>query len=100
MANYIKVSTQRLEQDRDSIQGELEGVRRAVERLGEEMQMLGQTWEGPAWQAFQNQAASDIENMQSVCSKINGFLRHMEYAGKEYRACESQVQDLVNSIWI
>lgn len=100
MADYIKVSTQGIGRDKDSIQQELEGIGQSVESLYQEMQSLGQTWEGPAWQNFQGQVASDIENMQLICEKISGFLEHMEYARTEYQKCENQVGSLVDSIRI
>lgn len=100
MADYIRVSIQQLVHDKDTIQGELGQVVDSIEQLREEMTLLGQTWEGPAWETFQNQVATDIENMQMVCSKIKEFLSHMEYAEKEYRVCEDQVRRLVDEIRI
>lgn len=100
MANYIRVSTEQLERDKTEIQEEMSGVHKAVEELWEEMQALGTTWEGPAWQTFQSQMASDIENMQKVCEKIAEFISHMEYAENEYKSCENQVRDLIAGIRI
>lgn len=100
MGNYIRISTEQLERDRTEVQEELGGVHKAVEELGEEMQSLGTTWEGPAWQTFQSQVASDIENMQGICGKIAEFISHMEYAEQEYKNCDNQVQDLIAGIRI
>lgn len=100
MANYIRISTEQLERDITEIKEELTGVHKTVEELGDEMQALGATWEGPAWQAFQSQVASDIENMQVVCGKIAEFISHMEYAEKEYKNCENQVHDIIAGIRI
>ncbi len=98
MSDYIRVSTDNINRDRESIQSELNGIDRAVNDLQQEMQSLSQTWEGPAWQNFQGQVSSDIENMHAVCEKVSGFISHMEYASREYQKCENQVQNLVNSI--
>lgn len=100
MAHEIRISTQRLEQDKETIRGEISSITKEIEALAEEMQALGMTWEGPAWQIFQNQVAADIENMQAVCSKITGFTDHMEYACKEYKECENRVRSLVQNIRI
>lgn len=100
MPNYIKVSTQRLNQDRDTIQSEMKDISRSIEELAEEMRLLGQTWEGPAWLAFQNQAAADIENMQMIYEKLSVYISHIEFAVKEYQKCENQVNSLVDSIRI
>lgn len=100
MGNYIRVSTEQLERDRTEIQEELSGIYKAVEELGDEMQSLAATWEGPAWQTFQSQVASDIENMQRINEKIAEFISHMEYAEKEYESCDNQVQDLIARIRI
>lgn len=100
MGTYMKISTQRLEEDKAAIQNELKGISQSVEELSQEMQLLGQTWEGPAWAAFQNQAASDIENMQAIYEKLSVYISHMEYAVKEYRTCENQVGNLIDRIRI
>lgn len=100
MADYIRVSTGNIKRDRESIQNERKGIEQSVEDLYQEMQSLAQTWEGPAWQSFQGQVASDIENMYAVCEMISGFLSHMEYAENEYQRCENQVGSLVDSIRI
>lgn len=98
MANYIKIQTQRLEQDRDAIQDDMGAISALISELYEEMQLLGETWEGPAWHAFQNQVAEDIENMQMIHDKMKQYLSHMEYACREYRQCEKQISSLVDSI--
>ena len=100
MSDYIRVTTENIGRDKESIQNELSGIERAVDGLYQEMQSLSQTWEGPAWQNFQSQVSSDIENMHAVCEKVSGFVSHMEYALKEYQKCEDQVQSLVDNIRI
>lgn len=100
MANYIKVSTDRLHQDRDRISDEVNGLGKAVEQLADVMQSLGQTWEGPAWQTFQGQVASDIENMTEICKNLGTYLQHIEYAGKEYAQCETIVERAIRSLRI
>lgn len=100
MSNFIKVSVQRLNQDRDTIQNDMKDISKSIKELYDEMQLLGQTWEGPAWQAFQNQVAEDIRNMQDIYEKLSVYLSHMEYAGKQYQQCRNQVGSLVDSIRI
>ena len=98
MADYIKVSSQRIGQDRASILGDLKEIKNAISSLENEMELLGQTWEGPAWNAFQNQVASDIENMQLIYDKLSDFMQQMEYAQKSYAKCETKVEQLIKSI--
>ncbi len=98
MSGYIRISTQQLSKDRDALQGEIKEIGGVVKELAEEMQLLGQTWEGPAWNTFQNQVSEDIENMQSVCEMLSVYLSHIEYAEREYRACENRIGHLVDSI--
>mgnify|MGYP001658852378 CR=1 FL=1 len=98
MSDYIRVAIDRIEQDKSTIQSEVEGIRSSVMELYQEMQSLGATWEGPAWQAFQNQVAEDIENMQMIETQIRNYLEHMDYAGKEYKQCSGMIRQLVNSI--
>lgn len=100
MADYIKVSDQQMGQDYNSIQGQLMDIENEITSLGEEMQMLGQTWEGPTWDAFQNQVSNDLENMQEIYKKLSEFLQHMEYAKSSYGECERKVEQLVQKIRI
>ncbi len=100
MAEYIRVSTRQIDQDRERIEAELKGARNAVEELYQEMQQLGQTWEGPAWQTFQRQVASDIENMRNIDAMMAEYMNHMEFASMEYKQCESKMEELVGSIRI
>lgn len=98
MSDYIRVTTQNIDNDREHIQNELEGIRSSIEDISKEMELLGQTWEGPAWHTFQNQVAKDVEQMSIVYDKLSVFLEHMEYAGKEYRQCARQVENLIRQI--
>lgn len=98
MADYVKVSVLGIRGDRETIRTEISGIKEEVKSLYEEMQALGQTWEGAAWQTFQGQVTEDIENMQLVEERLAGYLSHMEYAEKEYHNCENQVQMLVRSL--
>lgn len=98
MADHIKVSVSGIRRDRERILEETVGIRDEVQRLYEEMQALGQTWEGTAWQVFQAQVAADVENMQQVGEKLSVYLSHMEYAEKEYHSCENQVRGMINGL--
>ncbi len=100
MADYIRVSVERIEQDKSAIQNEAEGIKNSVMELYQEMQSLGTTWEGPAWQAFQNQVAADIENMQEIQVKIMNYLEHIDYASREYGRCSGTIRQLVDNIRI
>lgn len=98
MSDFVKVSTQRIHQDKEDILKELNGIGSDIEGLYQEMQALGQTWEGEAWQVFQKQMADDIENMRSVNEKLSVYIRHIEYAEQEYLKCEGNVARLIDSI--
>ncbi len=100
MADYIKVSSEHIGQDYNLIQGQLIEIENEITSLGEEMRMLGQSWEGPTWNAFQSQVDRDLENMQQISRKVSDFLQHMEYAKSSYGECERKVEELVRSIGI
>lgn len=100
MADYIKVSSEHIGQDYHSIQGQLMDIENEIRSLGEEMRTLGQSWEGPTWNAFQSQVDRDLENMQQISRKLSDFLQHMEYAKSSYGECERKVEELVKSIGI
>lgn len=100
MGDYIRVSTQNIDRDREKITGELEGISKAIEGLYQEMKALGSSWEGPAWNQFQQQVASDIENMCLICENLSGYLRRMEFASMEYRKSADKIENIVRRICI
>lgn len=98
MSGYIRISTSRLRNDKKQIENDVKAACQEITGLAESMQQLSQTWEGAAWQAFQNQLAEDLENMQQVGKKLAEFLDHMNYAESQYRACEQEVENTVSRI--
>ncbi len=100
MADYIKVSSERMGQDYSLIQGQLMEIENEIRSLEEDMHLLGQSWEGPAWAAFQSQVDIDLENMQQISKNLSEFLQHMDYAKSSYGECERKVEELVRSIGI
>ncbi len=100
MENYIKVSDQKLKQDRKDLSQALKEIENSMEELRQAMQTLNDSWEGAARLAFQNQVHSDLETMKLVCRKLSAFLAHMEYAEQEYRSCEAEIGRIVQGIRI
>ena len=98
MANYVKVSAPRMEQDIESLTGKLEKIPVFAEELRTSMIKLSNCWEGPAWEAFQTQVASDIEYLRTVHIWLSKYINALSEAENEYKKNEKTSVDQVMNI--
>lgn len=89
MSSRILVSGSRMGQDRQKISDELNRIGDEIGRLGDAMAMLADCWEGPAWNAFQNKVASEIEEMKEIYRFFDHYLEQSAAAEAIYQDCET-----------
>lgn len=98
MSEYIEITTQNLDADRNTIQEEVKALQNDVKEFAEEISQLNSLWEGPASAAFARQAAEDVEKIKEICSTLAEYIESMEYAAKSYVKCEKTVTDIIDKI--
>ncbi|MDO4617061.1 MAG: WXG100 family type VII secretion target [Lachnospiraceae bacterium] len=98
MAEYIEISTDALNRDRNTIESELDQIRAGVNQLREQMEQLGSMWEGPSHDVFLRQFQADYNYILEFQKQLEEYIAAMEYAGKEYKKCESSVLQAISSI--
>lgn len=100
MANITKleIETNRLQADIDSLQVELEGMRKTGEQMIEGINALSAMWEGEAKNAFIQQFQSDYEKLTETEEIIGNLIEYFQNAREEYDRCEGDVGAIVNDI--
>ncbi len=98
MQKFIKADTKDMARDRTEMQSEIEKIHKEVDELAEELALLANAWEGPAWETYQMQIAEDVEHIHGICDSLQHFLAHMTYAQQEYEKCEMEIKRLIDSI--
>lgn len=98
--NKIRVNTSSLDQTRKEIQAKLNIIKKNIEQIADDMNMLNSMWTGEAHQTFQQKITEDLEFLLEACSSIQGIVSYEEKAVQEYNKCEQQVADLIAQIKI
>lgn len=100
MNNYIKVSVPKLKRTGETVHTDAEKIPQFVQELEDTMKSLGSCWEGPAWNAFQQQVKSDILNILEVYDWLRKYLEAASEVEKVYGNCERQSYDCVDKVHI
>ncbi|MBQ9991571.1 MAG: WXG100 family type VII secretion target [Lachnospiraceae bacterium] len=100
MATEIEVNTGFLSTDIDTLQNQLDIIRKDLSRMYDAVGLLDSMWDGPANAAFVQQFNQDREGMEGLCQTIEKMIDCMRYARKEYDLCETEVGEIVAAISI
>lgn len=96
----IAVNTDTLQSDIKNMQISLDKVKRKTESMFQEIKILSGMWEGPAHDAFMRQFTVDYQKMKELQNVIGKLIDCMQYADKEYIACENEIYSIINTIRI
>ena len=99
MHNIIAVNTSTLSSDIETMQTQLNAVKKAAGKMYDSVNVLNSMWEGPAHDAFVTQFMTDQKDMLALCDTIQK-INVMSEARNEYNTCENQVSGIVASIRI
>lgn len=100
MAAKIKVNTGSLDQTRKEIENRLAQVRKSIEQISQDMNMLNSMWTGEAHTVFVKEISEDIQQLQSACDGVQEIIRYESNAVTEYNRCEQQVGEIISQIRI
>ena len=100
MAQTIRVSVSNMERDKNNIAEDLKGMENDIRELKDAMQELASCWEGPSWNAFQNELDQSIVEMEDVFRFFEKYLKRTENAGKTYIKCETENRDSLRNVRI
>ncbi len=98
MSTVIKVSAEQMTRDGESIASRVENITNDIGGLADAMKQLASCWEGPAWNAFQNDVSTSIEDMNEICRFFSVYLDELNDAKKVYRKCETENRNRIRNV--
>lgn len=98
MASTIEVNTATLKSDVATIEGEIQKITTAADRLLQVLHDLEGMWDGNAKQAFSVAATGDITQLKELVKAMKNFTMKTSEAREEYDKCENAVAQIVASI--
>lgn len=96
----IKVTTDRLQNDIDSLNEHLQKMCRLIDNMMSGIEGMGAMWEGEAKDAFFVQFKSDYQTIKSMENTIRAMIEDLKYAQEKYVSCENNVETIINAIMI
>lgn len=94
----IKVNTQKLKNTADSVQEELNNIKKKLKEMQGDVATLNGMWEGDANEEFNKSFEDDIEDLEIICKNIQELIDYEVRAKNKYNNCEQKVSELINSI--
>lgn len=100
MANILKIETERLKRDIDSIDRNIAAVKNSITRTQAALRHLNFMWDGEAKKAFRTSADTDIQEMRSVLVLLTKYRNSLEQASKTYDSAASSAEAMIRAIKI
>ena len=100
MGKEIAINTATLQQDVDELRTKLEQVRKSINEAYSAVYQLDKMWDGPANIAFQAAFQKDQHDMEEMCNVISKMIDSMSNSRTEYEKCETDVNNIIDSIRI
>lgn len=84
MNDHIKVSVNQMHSDYVELTELIDRLPDAMKELESTMETLASCWEGVAWESFQKQVSSDIDNMSKLYRFLLNYVSHVETGRQKY----------------
>lgn len=94
----IKIDTNRLGTDAESIKYYMDNLAREIENMKGSVTALEGMWEGPGCKAFHKAFQDDMRAMETVIKNIRSIYSYDTNAKKEYESCERKVSSMIADI--
>lgn len=98
MSTQIEIDTVCLREDIKSLQETLAQLERQIGRTTDTLTELDAMWDGPANQAFLESYRKNRVIFDDFCKELKALAGCMEYAARQYEACEDDVYETVSAI--
>ena len=100
MADKIRVNTNVLNNDANSVQQCIERMKKSKENLSSAIVTLDGMWDGSSSEAFKGAVQNDLNDLQAIISQLQKIYQYEVTAKDKYNACENRVGEIVRSIRI
>ena len=97
-SNKIKINTDSLNSDAQSVGDSIAKIRNVSARLRRELETLDSMWDGAASETFKSVYNSDLEFLDEVLKKLDSFNGFENSARSKYDDCEQKVRDVLSGI--
>ena len=93
-----EIDTDALQRDIGELQSLLQSLRGQLKKLDGSMQILNQTWEGTAKEAYMTEYREDLAAMEELCNMIFELIQIFSSAKDEYMNKNNAAQTRVAQI--
>lgn len=98
MAKQIKIDTDRLNGDLNSIREKIDNIRGWLRNIEEQAAVLDGMWTGPGSEAFKAAFHSDIRALSTIISNLDDLNKYEDKACGRFRRCENKVREAVEEL--
>lgn len=96
----IKIDTNMLNKDIQSIEACLKDIKKAMTEMKSEVAELDSMWDGDANKEFNKAFRDDMQVLNDAYKEIKEIVAYEKNARKQYNSCETKVGALVDSITV
>lgn len=100
MSSLLKIETERLQKDIDSINEQISYIKKYVSQMRSAEQQLEAMWEGTAKITFREQFESDCQELNEIVKLIEDYRTKLLTAKREYLMANDNVSSIIKSIRI
>lgn len=94
----IKINTDSLSTDADSIGESIGIIEQSISKLEEDYNVLNTMWDGPASEMFRIAYQDDIETLKTIIQNLKKFNLFETNARDKYNNCENEVGSIVSAL--
>ena len=98
MINYIKINTNRLNTDAETVAGMISGIKTELNGMKQNVAQLDSMWDGPSSEAFKKAFQDDMNAMETIIKNIESIHSYEVNAKSKYESCENRVSGIVAGI--
>ena len=100
MAGIQKVSCESMKRDAATLAEILGKMPKTIEQLHISLKNLARCWEGPAWNAYQNQVNQDIQEIYEIYNYLAELQKSLGKGREIYLKTEYDIYTDLKSLWI
>ncbi len=100
MSDKIKINTNRLGTDAESIKRCIDNLANEVQNMRGSVDALRKMWEGQSCDAFYRAFLDDMRAMETVIKNLKSIWTYDTSAKKEYESCERRVSGMIADIQV
>lgn len=97
MAEILRVSTEQMENDFNSMKEQMEKVPAILDEVKAAMDRLNGCWDGAGWVAFQEQISLDFEKLRELLDFYSAFAEAFQKSSEDYKSSEQKIYESIHS---